>query len=227
MVSGRAYREIHPLLLTLGLMHQPVITLNGSVVIQSGTDEIIFDEPIPAAVTHSAICDLKDKNQSLVVAIGLDTYADVIDPYVELYQSYTNRFPAIVPDLREFTKGKQAGKICVCGTEKNLRKITEYMEDKYQGVIKGTFSMPTFVEFHPATVNKGVALKRLAHHYDFNRNEVIAFGDGENDIPMLEYAGLGVAMDNAMPGLKAVADRITASNNEEGIALVLEEILSL
>lgn len=223
LVSGRAYLEVAPLLQTLGLFQQPVITLNGAVVVQSSAGKIIFNDSIPSSLTYSLVCELKDKRQSIVVAIDLDTYADETDAYLELYTSFTSREPTRVPDLREFTKRKKAGKICVCGRERDLRVISEYLENKYGKKIRGTFSMPTFVEFHVPTVSKGVALKRLADYYGVNRREVIAFGDGENDITMLEYAGCGVAMGNAMPALKAVADRITASNNEDGIALILEE----
>lgn len=227
LVSGRAYMEARPILQSLGLMEQPVITVNGAIIVNPEGEEILFEDSIPTDLTHDVICDLKGREQSIVVAFGLDTYVDEIDNCVELYKSYTNRYPNLVTDLREYCKGKRAAKICLCGQEKDLREIIEYIDVKYKGDIEGVFSMPTFVELHAPAVSKGNALKRLADYYEYDRSEIIAFGDGENDIPMLEYAGLGVAMDNAMPAAKRAADKITASNNEDGIAVLLEQLFGL
>ena len=66
--------------------------------------------------------------------------------------------------------------------------------------------------------DKGKALKWLAGHYQIPRENILAIGDGENDKGMLQYVGFGVAMGSAMPGVKAVADAVTLSNNESGVA---------
>ena len=76
---------------------------------------------------------------------------------------------------------------------------------------------------HPR-VSKGLALDVLCRRFGIESEHVLAFGDNVNDVEMLEFAGLGVAMDNGSPEAHAVADRITASNDEDGIAVVLEEL---
>ena len=76
---------------------------------------------------------------------------------------------------------------------------------------------------HPS-VSKGLALDVLCRRFGIEREHVLAFGDNVNDVEMLEFAGLGVAMANGSPEALAVADRITASNDEDGIAVVLEEL---
>ncbi len=76
---------------------------------------------------------------------------------------------------------------------------------------------------HPR-VSKGLALDVLCRRFGIEREHVLAFGDNVNDLEMLEFAGLGVAMANGSPEARAVADRITASNDEDGIAVVLEEL---
>ena len=76
---------------------------------------------------------------------------------------------------------------------------------------------------HPS-VSKGLALDVLCRRFGIGREHVLAFGDNVNDVEMLEFAGLGVAMANGSPEALAVADRITASNDEDGIAVVLEEL---
>jgi Cof subfamily protein (haloacid dehalogenase superfamily) len=74
-------------------------------------------------------------------------------------------------------------------------------------------------------VNKAEGLKLIAEHFGVDRRDVIAFGDEDNDLEMIEFAGLGVAMGNAIPKLREVANRVTLTNDQDGIAKVLEEEL--
>ena len=89
-----------------------------------------------------------------------------------------------------------------------------------------TTSGISFVEITPQGADKGAALARLCRILEIDRSEVIAFGDNHNDLTMLEWAGRGVAMGNAEPEVKQVADEVTATNGEFGVALVLEELLA-
>ncbi len=79
----------------------------------------------------------------------------------------------------------------------------------------------------PAGVSKAAGLAVVAQHYGLDLQEFMAFGDDTNDLEMIQEAGVGVAMDNAIPQLKAVANRITLSNNDDGVAVVVEELLGL
>lgn len=82
------------------------------------------------------------------------------------------------------------------------------------------------IEINNIEADKGKGLAALCRHLGIEREEVIAFGDGTNDTSMIKYAGLGVAMGNASPEVKAAADRITETNENAGVADVLEEILA-
>ena len=82
-----------------------------------------------------------------------------------------------------------------------------------------------YVEILPASINKGQGLLQICKLLDIPAEETVAFGDAENDIPMLKAAGLGVAMENATEATKAAADRVTLSNNCDGIAAVVETFL--
>ncbi len=82
-----------------------------------------------------------------------------------------------------------------------------------------------FLEFIPHHCSKGTALTWLCDAAKIELSQIVAFGDAENDLTMIKNAGLGVAMGNATPDLRQIADHVTATNDDDGIALVLEELL--
>ncbi|WP_078430312.1 Cof-type HAD-IIB family hydrolase [Alkalihalobacterium alkalinitrilicum] len=83
------------------------------------------------------------------------------------------------------------------------------------------------IEIIRAGMNKAVGLKRIAEYYHIPKDRIIAFGDEDNDLEMIEYAGTGVAMKNGITELKSIANEITLSNEDDGIAIFLEEKLNL
>ena len=82
-----------------------------------------------------------------------------------------------------------------------------------------------FLEIFHATSSKGEALRHLTRHLGIAMSDVVAVGDNYNDREMLEVAGLGVAMANAEPEIIAIADRVTRSNDEDGIAALIDDLL--
>ena len=104
---------------------------------------------------------------------------------------------------------------------KAMDKLPKEVYDKYT-VVR---SAPFFLEFLNKSVNKGVGVEMLAKHLGVKREEVMTFGDAGNDIHMIEYAGLGVAMGNAFDEIKEAADYITDSNNNDGVAKAIEKFI--
>lgn len=98
-----------------------------------------------------------------------------------------------------------------------VKKIPNEYFEKFNGVRSVSF----IFEFMNKNCSKSSGLKALAEHLNISPNEIIAFGDGENDIDMLEFAGLGVAMENASDNVKSKADYVTLSNEEDGVAHVI------
>ncbi len=86
-------------------------------------------------------------------------------------------------------------------------------------------SEPFFLEIMPENTNKATSAERLIELLGIDRSEAIACGDGYNDVTMLKYAGLGVAMENACEAAKSAADFITYSNDNDGIAYVIERFI--
>ena len=87
------------------------------------------------------------------------------------------------------------------------------------------FEKPYFLEIMPQNIDKAYSLEKLLHSIGLNADDMICCGDGYNDITMIEYAGLGVAMENAQPLLREKADFITKSNDDDGILYVINQFM--
>lgn len=104
-----------------------------------------------------------------------------------------------------------------------MEEITAPFAEEFSFVM----SAPFYLECNMKGINKATSLDYVCKNMGIKREEIISFGDAQNDITMIEYAGLGIAMENACEELKAVANEITLSNNEDGIAVALEKHLNI
>ena len=108
-------------------------------------------------------------------------------------------------------------------TEKLLAAVAAIVPD---GVDVSPSGLPGSVELTPPGVHKGSGIAQLCAHLGVDRLDVVAIGDGLNDHEMLTWAGHGVAMGNADPATKQIADEVTASNDHDGVALIVEQLIS-
>jgi Cof subfamily protein (haloacid dehalogenase superfamily) len=119
----------------------------------------------------------------------------------------------------------EVGKIFVIHPAVERVELVDLIEPLVPAEINVTTSGAVFAELTPVGADKGAALARLAGELGIDRSESVAFGDNQNDLSMLAWAGRGIAMANALPTVKAAADETTASNDDHGVAEVIEAIL--
>ena len=127
-----------------------------------------------------------------------------------------------VDDIPSFVDFPEA-KVLLVGPHEKLLPAKEELEGMYSDVLDLFFSMDFFLEVVPKNVGKDSSLDELLKIIGIQREELVACGDGMNDISMIKYAGLGVAMENAYPEVKEAADVIAPSNDDNGVAYVLEK----
>ena len=106
-----------------------------------------------------------------------------------------------------------------------LEKVEEKLKQEFAGSLSIMRSKPFFLEFMEEGISKGASLNSLIQQLGISREEVIAIGDSNNDLSMIEFAGLGVAMGNASEFIKAQADFVTDTNMNDGVAKVVEEFV--
>ena len=118
-------------------------------------------------------------------------------------------------------------KCLIVGNEDKLVNLEEELSEYYKGKMSIYRSEPFFLEILPLGIDKAKRLEFLLKYLGLNKEELMVCGDGYNDLSMIEYAGLGVAMSNAQTIVKEAADYITLSNEEDGVAAAVEKFIKL
>ena len=228
IATGRPYRASEPYYRQLNL-DVPIVNFNGAFV-HHPTDRSwkTFHEPISLPVVSEVVEALQDFNVHNVVAEVMD------DVYVhrhdeKLLNIFTMGEPSVtVGDHRSYLTDNPTS-LLIHPELKDQEKIRKHLADVHAEVIDHRrWGAPWHViEVIRHGLNKAVGISKVSEWLNIPQERIIAFGDEDNDYEMIEYAGTGVAMGNAIDGLKSIADEVTGTNNEDGIAAVLEERLNL
>ena len=125
-----------------------------------------------------------------------------------------------IEDLAQFVDFP-LNKILTTADPEYLQEHFEEMKKPFENELNCMFTGPFFVEYTAKNIDKANAIEAIAKVTGWTREQMMAFGDGHNDATMLQYAGLGIAMGNAVQDLKDIADDVTLSNNDDGIAASL------
>lgn len=157
-------------------------------------------------------------------------YVTDMDQYIEREIEIIRYVPEVVDPERlgEQWNREHTGpnKLLFAADPEMIQKIHQELKEMDLPQIDVACSADTFLEIFPRGMTKGKALEIICEKLGISLKETIAFGDQELDIPMIDAAGVGIAMGNAIEELKARADFVTKSNNEDGIAYALEHYLT-
>ena len=224
IVSGRGYSGIKNISESLNL-DDLIISLNGALVTDSRGDKIFFSENLNSDMAKKVICISEEMDITPFLFVEKEVYTEKYNDKVQMYIDNDKVNVNYVGKLSKFYSDQPAGKLLLIDKHDRLLDIREKIHEIYHDNINVTFSMSEFLEVYSSKVSKGVMLKKIADYYNIKKEEVIAIGDGENDISMIEYAGLGVVMGNAPGNVKEKADFITKPNSECGAACVIEKFI--
>jgi len=222
ITSGRMFRSTMRFVTELGL-DTPTITYNGAYVKQESNGRVLLDEKLDLEVALELVdfCDREELNLNYYLDDTL--YVAKITPWGELYSQRTGAPLHPVGDLRKLTD-RAPTKVLIVAAPERIVQLRDELMPKYRERSYVTVSNIEYLEFMPRDSDKGKALAVVADYYGIAQERTIAFGDADNDIPMIRWAGLGVAMENARPDARDAADRIAPPHDEDGVAVVLEEI---
>ena len=228
LASGRPTYGLMPLAKTLELGNYGgfVLSYNGCQIIKAQNGEILFERRInPEMLPY--LEKKARKNGFAIFTYHNDTLiTDSPDNEYIKNEALLNNLKIIKED--EFSTAIDFAP-CKCmlvsDKEKALIGLEQHWEKRLAGTLDAFRSEPYFLEVVPCGVNKANTLGALLEHLGVTREEVIAVGDGVCDVTMLQLAGMGIAMGHSQDSVKVCADYVTASNEEDGVALAVEKLI--
>ncbi len=201
-----------------------LLSYNGGRIIDTKDDSLIYD----SYLEMNMILDLFDKSRELNTHLLAYTDQYILteddDSYIQL-ESKINNLPVVrVPDFKAALQLKSV-KCLMTGDPIHLVNVENQLKKMYEEQLSISRSMPFFLECMPKGINKGNCLSILLNYINIDQEDVIACGDGYNDVSLIEAVGLGVAMANGCEPIKEKAKYQTLSNDEDGIAHVIEKFI--
>jgi Cof subfamily protein (haloacid dehalogenase superfamily) len=222
VVTGRMVQSVRRFLEPAAL-GEPVICYQGAVVADA-EGKWLRHEPIPLELARETIAAVAGEGYGLNVYVDDELYVSAVTQAARDYAEFQHLDIHPVGDLLAWLDEPPTKLVCV-GDPDELDGVETRMKAQFGERLYISKSLPYFLEFAAPGVTKGSGLDFLAARMGFTPEQTIAFGDGENDVELVEWAGYGVAVENAHARVKAVADWICPSAQEEGVAQVIEALL--
>lgn len=223
LATGRMYYSAKNVAEQLNI-NVPLITYQGSLVKNSRDGKVLYERWVPENIARH-VFEYAETNGYHIQAYCDDMlFAKQENDKVKAYANISKVPYHIEPNFNRLLE-KRLTKVLLFEEPDTLERIREELEPEIGGQVHMTKSKPYFLEFLHTKGTKGHAVKFLADHFGIDLSEVIAIGDSWNDHEMIEVAGLGVAMGNAVEALKDIADYVTLRNDEDGVRHVVEKFI--
>ncbi|MBO0439658.1 Cof-type HAD-IIB family hydrolase [Candidatus Enterococcus ikei] len=214
-----------------------VVSYNGAHVLDVSTQKELFSQPLSIENSKNILEHLKQFDVKPMIAKDDYMYVNnVFDGMLDLnftdglfniieYESRGGNFQLCEKDDLAAFVDFPLHKILVAAQPEYLQENWQKILAPFKESVSGVFSAPMYFEFTDQGIDKANALEQTLKPLGINPEHIISFGDGYNDLSLINYAGMGVAMGNAVDELKQAANHVTASNNEDGIAQSLAKFL--
>ena len=219
IATGRMFASAQPYARELGIT-APLICYQGALVADPRTGEWLLHEPIDVPLALEVIAAVRAEGFHMNVYVNDQLCVERPTPEARTYAEHARLEMVVVGDFGVWLR-QPTTKIVVVGEPHLLDDLEVRLRASFNGRLFIAKSLPEFLEIAQPGVSKGAALRFVCHRLGIDPADTIAFGDGANDLELLEAAGLGVAMADADPALLAIADWTVPSVAEEGVASFL------
>ena len=227
LCTGRPETGIRPYLKDLGYLEENhyIISQNGANIYESRTGKRVMDAFLDSAAIQKWI-ELGKKHGISVMGAGVDYYycfdqepTEWMEFDVKLVSGKLKRIPTKESLNTDFYK------ILLMGDEEQLNEFETFIPQKWRDEFYVVRSQKYLVEVLTKGVNKAFGLEKLAQKLNILPSEIAAIGDAANDVEMLEYAGLAIAMGNASEEVKAISDIVTDTNENNGVIKAIDQLI--
>ena len=226
LASGRPTPGLYTQAETLELdkHHGLLLYYNGGKVTDYTTGEVIYENSIANPLAKEFLRHLEQFDVNPIVEDGENIYTNNPDGFKNDFESAQNHLGIVkVDNICDYVDYNPV-KILIAAPQEILDPQIEKITAPFEGRLSFVKSAPFYLEATPLGVNKAGSLQIVCDRLGFSREQLVSFGDAENDLSMIEFAGMGVAMANACEKLKSVANMVTLSNNDDGIAHALRQL---
>ena len=210
--------------LTLDQVGGYLLSFNGARVLDYKTNEVVYEQTLSSEIAHEMYDRAKAFGLSPLTYNATEIITeDIGDHWIQL-ESFTTKMN--IKHVQDFKKevSFDVNKVLITGEPAYVAQILDEFKAPYEGKMSIYRSDPYFIECMANGIDKAASLDVLCKKLGIKQEETIAFGDGYNDLSLIEYCGYGVAMENAVDEVKERANYITLSNNDNGIAYCLKQL---
>ncbi|HEY4617944.1 MAG TPA: Cof-type HAD-IIB family hydrolase [Flavobacterium sp.] len=204
-------------------MDSYMISYNGAVITDLKEDKVLFEQTLTQEQIHELYdYSLKSKTHIITYLDG-EVVSETSSEYIDIELNITGLEHNKVSDFKAAVNSSAVK--CILLEEPSYLKEVEKDLKKAMPHLSVSMSKPFFLEVAQNGIDKAASIKILAEKLNILQSEIIAVGNAGNDLSMIEYAGLGVWVDNVTPELRDKGDVIVASNNDHGVAEVVRRFI--
>lgn len=229
LVSARPLNAVLPTFRAIGLPDAtPIITLNGSYIVER--EQPIFEARVDLDVTARVTELVRPFKATIAYYLQREWYAEVSDAWTD----HEQRIMDVTLDVAPIgtliqgwkTRNIAPNKMMVMSEASNIAGIQQHLRSVYNGLLNIYPSKATYLEVMDTRGSKVNAVRFISERLGLTPREIVAMGDNYNDVEMIQFAGMGVAMGNAPEDIKAKAGYVTDTNNDDGVRKALEKFFA-
>ena len=217
------FRSVRPYLEQAGIT-EPVICYQGALVADPATGDFLYHEPIPLEVAREAIAELEGAGFPPNCYVDDELAVSRHTPYSEAYANFQHIPVQEVGDLLAWLD-RPPTKLVAVADPAELVALRAKLAPVFDGRLYVTTSLPWLLELGHRGVSKATGVGYVADRLGFGRERIVAFGDGENDVELIDWAGFGISVEEGHARLREHADWVCPGPGEEGVAQVIEAFL--
>jgi len=223
LASGRPTPAMTAYAKELQLDDSYMISYNGAVITDLSNDEIIFEQTLTQEQIHALYDYSLEHKTHIITYVNNQIVSETDSQYIDIEKNITGLAHNKVADFKAEVQSS-AIKCILLEDPEYLKKVETHLKEAMPH-LSVCMSKPFFLEVAQNGIDKAASIRFLAEKLNIHQQEIIAVGNAGNDLTMVEYAGLGVWVDNVTPELRDRADVIVASNNDHGVAEVVRRFI--
>jgi Cof subfamily protein (haloacid dehalogenase superfamily) len=205
------------------LQNSYMISFNGAVITDLKNDTVIFEQSLTKEQIHELHDYSLKMNTHIITYINDTIVSETHSEFIEVERSITGMPHALVSDFKAAVTSNAVK--CILLQDPSYLKTVESDLKLAMPDLSVSMSKPFFLEVAPNGIDKAASIQFLAKKLKIDQSEIVAVGNAGNDLTMIQYAGLGVWVDNVTPELRGFGDVVVASNNDNGVAEVIERFI--